>query len=111
MKVTKGQMNIDFNEIYDHENDVYYVSFKTGEPSFAQELDDILLLEIGLFTKMPTGFRILNYSKHDVALIQLPLMMRKVKREMNSVCKQYSTIFKKREGQVEKALERTFATT
>ncbi|HEX3624818.1 MAG TPA: hypothetical protein VGO67_03545 [Verrucomicrobiae bacterium] len=36
---------------------------KTSEPSIAQEVDDTLLAEFGMFTSLPTGFRILNYSK------------------------------------------------
>jgi hypothetical protein len=36
----------------------------TGEPSLVAEHDDKLLLEFGIFTGMPTGFRILNYTKN-----------------------------------------------
>lgn len=67
-------MNIDFSERYDQETDIYYVTFKTGEPSFVKELDDVLLLEIGIFTHMPTGFRVLNYSKRNVAGIQFHIV-------------------------------------
>ncbi len=62
----KGQMNIDFSETYDQEDDVYYVTFKTGEPSYSVEVDDILLLEVGVFTNLPTGFRVLNF--HNLPL-------------------------------------------
>ena len=55
---------IEFSERYDREDDIYYVTFKTGEPSCVMEHDDKLLLEIGVFTGRPTGFRILNFSKH-----------------------------------------------
>jgi len=58
-------MNVDFSESYDHESDIYYVTFKTGEPSMVFETDDDLLLEVGLFTHTPTGFRILNFSKRQ----------------------------------------------
>lgn len=62
-------MNIDFNEYYDQEDDVYYVTFCTNEPSRVVEVDDVLLWEIGVFTNMPTGFRILNYSKNKIARV------------------------------------------
>ena len=29
-----------------------------------EEVDDALLVEFGMFTNMPTGFRILNYTKN-----------------------------------------------
>jgi hypothetical protein len=55
--------DIELSERYDPEDDIYYVTVKTGEPSFVVEHDDKLLIENGFFTRMPTGFRILNFSK------------------------------------------------
>ena len=60
-------MKIEFFEQYDQEDDVYYVSFRTGEPSVVQEHDDTLMVEVGMFSGMPTGFRILKYTKHKTA--------------------------------------------
>jgi uncharacterized protein YuzE len=57
--------DIEISERYDKEDDVYYVTLLTGEPSLVEEVDDRLLIEFG-FTRMPTGFRILNYSKVKV---------------------------------------------
>src|SRR6266404_6737586 len=59
------QADFEFSERYDPEDDVYYVTFKTGEPSCVVEYDDILMFEMGLFSKMPTGFRILNFKKNQ----------------------------------------------
>jgi hypothetical protein len=55
--------DIETSEHYDQEDDIYYVTVKTGEPSIVVEHDDHLLIEMGIFTRMPTGFRILNYAK------------------------------------------------
>ncbi len=52
-----------WDELYDREGDVYYVSFGTGEPSYCIEVDDMLVVEVGLFSQLPTGYRILNKSK------------------------------------------------
>ena len=57
---------MNFSEIYNKEDDIYYVTFKTGEPSYCLEIDDVLLIEMGLFTDLPTGFRILDYKKHKI---------------------------------------------
>jgi len=59
-----------WDELYDREDDVYYVSFGTGEPSNCVEVDDMLVVEVGLFSGLPTGYRILNKSK--IATQQLP---------------------------------------
>jgi hypothetical protein len=56
---------IEVSERYDKEDDIYYLTVRTGEPSIVQELDDRLMIEMGIFTRMPTGFRILNYTKHQ----------------------------------------------
>ena len=59
----KKEDDIEILERYDQEDDIYYVSMKASEPSIAQEVDDTLLVEFGILTSLPTGFRILNYSK------------------------------------------------
>ncbi len=59
--------DIEFSERYDKDSDVYYVTVRTGEPSIvAHEHDDVILVEIGMFTRLPTGYRILNYSKYTL---------------------------------------------
>lgn len=47
----KGIMSTDFSERYDEEDDIYYVTFKTGEPSYCIEVDDLLVLEVGIFSQ------------------------------------------------------------
>ncbi len=72
--MSEGSMKaaeIEFSEWYDQEDDIYYVSFQTGEPSCVVEHDDILLVEMGVFSKTATGFRILNYTKYKSAAQQL----------------------------------------
>ncbi len=104
-KGLKGSMNIDFSEYYDEEDDIYYVTFKTGEPSGVLELDDILLLEVGMFTGLPTGFRILNYSKHKVGGVEIAL--KQVRQAINTVKKDFPSVLASRSAQVASALERT----
>lgn len=57
---------IDITERYDREDDIYYVTVDTHEPSFGMEIDDRLLVEMGMFTGLPTGFRIFNYTKNKI---------------------------------------------
>ncbi len=101
----KGSMNIDFSEHYDKEDDIYYVTFKTGEPSGVVELDDILLLEVGVFSGLPTGFRILNYSKHNVAGVEFAI--KKIERVMDSTKNGFPSTIATRTKQVERVLEKT----
>jgi hypothetical protein len=59
---------IQLSEQYDKDADIYYVTVLTGEPSIIAEHDDKLLVETGIFTGMPTGFRILGFSKNKPAV-------------------------------------------
>lgn len=102
MKQKIGNMNIPFSEIYNEEDDVYYVTFKTAEPSYCYEIDDVLALELGLFTNLPTGFRILNFKKNKIALIGIGSLYKKVKETMNKIDQ---PTLGDRENQVKRALE------
>jgi hypothetical protein len=106
MKVgTKGVTNIGFSETYDQEDDVYYVTFKTGEPSYCVEVDDVLLLEVGSFSRLPTGFRILNFRKNRVHAVGIGVQLVKKMTDALSRTSPPATI-KQRYAVVERALEK-----
>lgn len=105
MKRRIGNMNIPFSEVYNEEDDVYYVTFKTGEPSYCYEVDDVLVLELGLFTNLPTGFRILNFNKNKVEFIGM-LLFKKIKEAMHKI---EQPRLGDREIQVKRALEEVLA--
>lgn len=104
MKGDKGTMNIEFSEKYDQEDDIYYVTFKTGEPSYVEEVDDVLLLEMGMFTKMPTGFRIMNYNKNKISHIDF--IVKKVKKTIEKAVHDIEQSVRQRENQIEHALDK-----
>lgn len=96
----------EMTEMYDQENDVYYFTFKTGEPSYCVEVNDVLVLEIGLFTKLPTGFRILNLTKQDTKRVPLDV----VRKHLSDVLKNLSApTLKDREAAVEHGLKKVLA--
>ena len=107
MKGQKGSMNIDFSEYYDSECDIYYVTFKTGEPSLVKELDDNLLVEVGIFTNMPTGFRILNFKKSGIKEIEC--VVEEVSEIFESAKEKFKADSKTRESRVDAFLESAFA--
>ncbi len=85
MKKQIAKMNIPFSEVYNEEDDVYYVTFKTAEPSYCQEVDDILIIELGLFTNLPTGFRILNFAKNKVKAVNFAVLLKKIKKTLQDI--------------------------
>jgi len=106
---TKGAMNIDFSETYDKEDDVYYVTFKTGEPSYCLEVDDVLLLEVGMFSKLPTGFRILNFHKNNVQAVVGIDVNGLIKKVKDALSKKSLPTIEQRQAVVERALEKVLA--
>ncbi len=96
----------EMTELYDKENDVYYFTFKTGEPSYCVEVNDVLVLEIGLFTKLPTGFRILNLTKQETKRVPLDV----VRKHLADVLKNLSSpTLSDREAAVEEGLKKVLA--
>jgi len=69
---------------YDEFGDVLYVTFGTGEPSYCEEIDDFFLLELGIFSNLPTGFRLIGF-KEKIKFNQ----MKKVRQETETLIKKY----------------------
>ena len=106
MRVKMGDMSIPLSEIYNEEDDIYYVTFKTGEPPYCHEVDDTLILELGLFTNLPTGFRILNFKKSKVEIVNFKILFKKLKDTASKIDR---PSLGDRENQAKKALQEVFA--
>jgi hypothetical protein len=105
----QGTMNIDFSESYDLEDDIYYVTFKTGEPSFVDEVEDNLLVEVGMFTGMPTGFRILNFKKANIPGLLFEKAVDAVDALFESAKHRFQSDSDIRETQFEESLKKVLA--
>jgi hypothetical protein len=102
-----GMMNIDFEETYDKEDDTYYVTFKTGEPSYCVEIDDKIVLEVGLFTNLPTGFRVLNFRRSKLKRVEFK---KQLKQAIKDVYQEKSgSAFQQREALMGRALDKVLA--
>lgn len=50
---------------YDPDADVLYISLADDEPTYTESIDDTLYLELGWFSGVPKGFRIISpMAKH-----------------------------------------------
>jgi len=79
---------------YDDKADVLYITLNTGEPSYSEEVDDILLVEKGMFSNQITGFRIMDAKEHNIKEINL-ILHKKIPnvfaREAKSIPQQLKT--------------------
>jgi hypothetical protein len=96
-------------EYYDQEDDVYYVSFGTGEPSHVMELDedDDVLMEVGMFSCMLTGFRVLNFKK--TKLDDPTKLIAKINTIVEAEQAKYVQRARVRSSQVQESFEKVFA--
>ena len=102
------QINKQLVEKYDAETDTLYVSFGTGEPSYAEEIDDVFVVEMGMFSHLPTGFRVINFSKHKVKEI-LTAIKKVIKARIRREEKEIYQHVRERAKQLERGVDSTFA--
>ena len=94
---------------YDDNTDVLQVTFGTGEPSYSREIDDCLVLEVGMFSQTPTGFQIIGFKekgcKIKVEFGRIAKLSKKllVSRETKGV-KQFNRVFRSAQAQIKELL-------
>ena len=78
------QPNLQFD--FDEEADVLHITLGTGEPSYCEEIDDILLVERGMFSHQITGFQIMDVHLHGIKKVEvigyIEKAAKKVKKQM-----------------------------
>jgi hypothetical protein len=45
---------------YDEDADILYIDFGSDEPCFTEDLDGVLMIDIGWFSKLPRGAKIIS---------------------------------------------------
>src|SRR4030042_1397614 len=81
MAETKIKNKIEIKSHYDKDADVFYVSFGENEPTYIENIDDFLLLEVGWFSKLPRGFRILGPKYHKIKQVKLELVIKQIEKQ------------------------------
>ena len=76
-----GEIKVEHH--YDPEADVLYVSFADDEPTYTENVDDLLYLEIGWFSETPKGFRVVGPRANNVKSIGA-FLVKQIKRKLES---------------------------
>jgi uncharacterized protein YuzE len=74
-----AEIKINFD--YDKDADILYITLGTGEPSYCDEVDDIILVERGFITNNITGFRVVGIKHHKIQAVAVGIG-KILKREM-----------------------------
>ncbi len=74
---------------FDEEADVLHISLGTGEPSYCEEVDDVLLVERGYFSDQITGFQIMDIRYHRIKQVNLLALVKKALENENKELTKY----------------------
>lgn len=84
---------------FDEAGDVLYISLSTThEPSYCEEMDDILLVERGMYSDELIGFRILDVKNHGIKEVAveikkaIPKIFRRERRQVQQKLKDMEVI-------------------
>lgn len=80
---------------YDKEADVLYVSFGDDEPTYVDNIDDVLLIEVGCFSGLPKGFRILGARENKVQVSMV--FVQQIKNRVHSLMENQRRVIKQQE--------------
>lgn len=81
--------NINIHFDFDEESDILYISLGTNEPSYCEEIDDILLVERGYFSHQITGFQIMDIRRHGIHAVQIETFIKKAVKKEREELKNY----------------------
>jgi hypothetical protein len=92
---------------YDSQADVLYVGFGDAEPVFTEDVDDneTILLEIGVFSGLPRGFRIIGPKKHNIKQLGFQVWIQPVKARMKSLLEERIQGLRRQEPDLERIAE------
>jgi len=81
---------------YDKDADILYVRISSDqEPTFVENVDDVLLLEIGWFSGLPKGFRILGPKYHSIQSVTM--VVRQIKKQVRQLMEEKRKAIKEQE--------------
>ena len=80
-----GNSEIQISHHYDKEEDVLYFTFGGNEPCYTENIDDFLMVEIGWFSRLPQGFRIIGPKAHNLKGVRFKAIISKVGRQFHSI--------------------------
>lgn len=93
--MAKKKINIKHH--YDEESDVLYVRFGDEEPTQVENIDDFLLLEIGWFSGLPKGFRIIGLKYHNITSLKMTMVMKRVQKQARELMESRRKLIKEQE--------------
>ena len=83
-----GNSEIQVSHHYDKEADVLYFTFGGNEPCYTENIDDFLMVEIGWFSRLPQGFRVVGPKARNLHSIRFAAVIKKAERQFLNIMKE-----------------------
>lgn len=100
-RMSRPKIHFDFDE----EADILHITLGTGEPSYCEEVDDILLIERGMFSHQITGFQIMDINLHGITKIEVIGYIEKATREAKQQIKEHLKLTDRLPNLIDKELK------
>ena len=101
-----GNKELKVDHHYDKEADVLYVTFGSDEPAYTKNVDDFLMLDIGWFSGLPQGFRIIGPKSHGLQGIKFKAVIKKAEKQFHAVMENRCKEIKKQGPILNKVLQK-----
>jgi hypothetical protein len=102
---------INITHHYDKDADILYIDFGSDEPCFTEDLDGFLMIDIGWFSKLPRGAKIISPKAHKIRSVQM--IGRKIERKCRKLMQKQAKLIQTAEPVLEtnlvQMLNRAFA--
>ena len=102
MKSNSPQISFDYGK----ESDVLFIGLGSDEPSYTEEVDDLVLVERGMFTDHLTGFRLVGTHHHGIESVQVAAAIKKVLQKESREMEKRITRDKRLQGKLPTTITR-----
>jgi uncharacterized protein YuzE len=66
---------INISHHYDPDADILYIDFGSNEPCYTEDIDGIVMVDVGWFSKLPLGIKIISPKAHKMEAVHLRMVI------------------------------------
>ena len=97
------KIEISFN--YDRRADILYITFGDDEPVYTDDMDGLIMLEIGWFSGLPKGLRIIGAKAHNLRSVKLNILAR-VEDQLKNIMEARAKAIQNQESSLQTLLDK-----
>jgi hypothetical protein len=91
-------MNI--TQHYDELADILYIDFGSDEPCYTEAISGIIMIDIGWFSKLPRGVKIISPKAHSIKAVGFEMIITQVEKACRQFMEQQAKQIKTEESEL-----------